>query len=203
MLKMPDEFGGEVFWRFYPADGSQAITSAVEAAVRIAAEKDELRAEINSEESPFDQLIAPLRQAIAELAQQYKRLISAQDPGLLVRLVRNKLQNLKVEEAVPELTEKLRTWCGQPHPDDLLRREDNVQEAYKTLKVATTVEAIVETLENLWDALVKKGLDRPLPRPEAREPSERDLQLICWEWVIPESGKVGRTANKSLTDPTP
>jgi len=53
------------------------------------------------------------------------------------------------------------------------------------------------------DEFMEKIKAEKLPRPEQREPSERDLQLICWEWVIPESGKVGRTANKSLTDPTP
>ena len=38
-------------------------------------------------------------------------------------------------------------------------------------------------------ALEAKGLDRPLPRPDERQPSERDLQLVCWELIIPKDGK--------------
>lgn len=186
LLKMPEEFGGEVFWRFYPANGNTALKAAVEVVERIASQRDDLRAELPPHLNPFEQLVDPLSKGVSELAQEYRRMQAAQEPSELVRLVRVRLQSDEVEEAIPDLAGKLSTWCTQPHPDDLLRREDRVQDAYRGLKVASRAEDIIKGLRDLWAALEAKGLDRPLPRPSSREPSERDLQLICWEWVIPE-----------------
>ncbi|KPL19908.1 MAG: hypothetical protein AMJ92_00025 [candidate division Zixibacteria bacterium SM23_81] len=197
MLKMPEEFGGQVFWRFYAADKSPVIGSAVEIVQHIAANRDILRAEIPEGRNPFEQLIEPLKKAIPELSQEYRRTRSAQDPGKLVRRVRQWLQVSEVEEAIPELAEKFHKWCGQHHPDDLLRREDSVQDAYRALNVVPDNDMAIQALKDLWVALETKGLDRPLPRPDSREPSEKDLQLICWEWVIPESGKVPKSPNES------
>ncbi|MDI6711608.1 MAG: helicase-related protein [Anaerosomatales bacterium] len=192
-LKMPDEYGGEVFWRFYPADGSPAISSAVEAASRIACETDEPRVELGPEDNPFRYLIEPLKKAVAELGQEYQRRMSAQDPGELVKLVRARLQDPDVQERLGDLADTLFDWCDKPHPSDLLKREDSVQEAYRALKVAKPDPAVVaEALERLWMALEAKGLDRPLPRPDTRAPSERDLQLVCWELVVPRgTGQAG------------
>jgi hypothetical protein len=189
MLKMPDEYGGEVFWRFYPADSSPAIKSAVEVVGRIASEREIMRADIPEGQNPFAQLVEPLKKAVVELGQEYRRTRSAQDPGELVRLVRQRLLDPEIEEENSELFLKFSRWCGEPHPDDLLKREDTVQNAYRALRVGNSTTTILKALKDLWSALEGKGLDRPLPRPETREPSERDLQLICWEWVLPESGK--------------
>jgi hypothetical protein len=112
---------------------------------------------------------------------------TAQDPGELVRLIRQRLLNPEIEETMPELFLKLNDWCGQPHPDDLLRREDSVQESYRALKIANTDMAVAKALKRLWSALEAKGLDRPLHRPESREASDRDHQLVCRKWIIPES----------------
>jgi hypothetical protein len=185
-LKMPKEYGGEVFWRFYPAESSEVIASAVEAAQRIACDQDCERADLPENENPFTHLVEPLTRAIAELGQEYQRRVSAQDPGELVRLVRGKLQGADVQEAASDLTDTLLDWCDKPHPSDLLRREDSVQGAYRRLKAASAPAEIVEALKELWEALKAKGLDRPLPRPDERQPTERDLQLVCWELVIPE-----------------
>ncbi|MCL4554211.1 MAG: phospholipase D-like domain-containing protein [Actinobacteria bacterium] len=186
-LKMPEEYGGEVFWRFYPADASPAISSAIEAASRIACEPGDERAELGLDDNPFQHLIEPLKTAIAELGQEYQRRMSAQDPGELVRLIRLRLSNPEVQERLGDLTDTLFDWCNQPHPSDLLKREDSVAEAYRALKVAGTDAGVTaESLERLWLELEAKGLDRPLPRPTSRAPSERDLQLVCWELVIPQ-----------------
>ncbi|MBS3957067.1 MAG: hypothetical protein KGZ40_06030 [Clostridiales bacterium] len=185
-LKMPDEFGGEVFWRFYPADASPVISSAIEAASRIACNPEDARAELGPEDNPFQYLIEPLKTAIAELGQEYQRRMSAQDPGELVRQIRLRLQDPNVQERLGNLADTLFDWCDQPHPSDLLKREDSVQEAYRALKVADADPAVVSgALERLWMGLEAKGLDRPLPRPATRPPSERDLQLVCWELVVP------------------
>lgn len=184
-LKMPSEYGGEVFWRFYPADSYDVIASAVETAQRIACDRSCERAELPADENPFTHLVEPLTRTIAELGQEYQRRVSAQDPGELVKLVRNKLQDVAVQEAAPELANKCFGWCNAPHPSDLLKREDSVQAAYRKLKVSTKAVGIVAALDELWAALAAKGLDRPLPRPDERQPSERDLQLVCWELVIP------------------
>jgi superfamily II DNA or RNA helicase len=192
-LKMPDEYGGEVFWRFYPADTSSVITSAVEVASRIACDPEEQRVDLGPDENPFRYLVEPLKRAIAELGQEYQRRVSAQDPGELVRLIRSRLQDPNVQERLGDLADTLFDWCDQPHPSDLLKREDSVQEAYRALKVAENDPGIVaHALEHLWTQLEAKGLDRPLPRPEMRQPTERDLQLVCWELVVPsEQGGKG------------
>ena len=190
-LKMPKEYGGEVFWRFYPADSNEVIASAVEAAQRIACDRECERANLPEGENPFTHLVQPLTRAIAELGQEYQQRVSAQDPGELVRLVRNKLQDVEVQEAASELAEKFFGWCDKPHPSDLLKREDSIQTAYRHLKVAAVTGEVVGALKDLWCALEAKGLDRPLPRPEERQPTERDLQLVCWELVIPKGAKSG------------
>jgi hypothetical protein len=123
--------------------------------------------------------------------------VSAQDPGELVRLVRSKLQDAEVQEAIPQLADTFFDWCGKPHPSDLLKREDSVQAAYRKLKAATAATEVTGALEALWAALEGKGLDRPLPRPEERQPTERDLQLVCWELVIP------RAPGATLSSPRP
>jgi hypothetical protein len=188
-LKMPNDCGGEVFWRFYPADSDEVVASAVEAAQRIACERESVRADLPEEENPFTHLVAPLKRAIAELGQEYRQRVTAQDPGELVRLVRGKLQDADVQEAIPEIAEKFHDWCDKPHPSDLLKREDTVQEAYRRLKTATASGEIAHALEELWAALETKGLDRLMLRPDDRQPTERDLQLVCWELVIPKAGK--------------
>jgi hypothetical protein len=187
-LKMPEELGGEVFWRFYRADASPAITSAIEAAARIACDPEDERAELGAEDNPFQYLVEPLKAAIAELGQEYQRRVSAQDPGELVRLVRSKMQDPNVQERLGDLADTLFDWCDQPHPADLLKREDSVQEAYRALKSTSADSKLVaEALERLWIELEAKGLDRPLLRPATRQPSERDLQLMCWELVLPKT----------------
>lgn len=189
-LKMPTQYGGEVFWRFYPADSSEVVTSAVEAAQRIACDRECGRAHLPEGENPFTHLVQPLSRAIAELGQEYQRRVSAQEPGELVRMVRSKLQDPEVQEAIQELADTLFDWCAKPHPSDLLKREDSVQTAYRRLKAATASGEVAGALEELWSALEAKGLDRPLPRPDERQPTERDLQLVCWELVIPGPGKL-------------
>ena len=188
-LKMPNDCGGEVFWRFYPAVSDEVVASAVEAAQRIACEPESVRADLPEEENPFTHLVAPLKRAIAELGQEYRQRVTAQDPGELVRLVRGKLQDPDVQEAIPGLVEKFHDWCDKPHPSDLLKREDTVQEAYRRLKAAIASDEVARALEELWKALEAKGLDRPMLRPDDRMPTERDLQLVCWELVIPTAPK--------------
>lgn len=39
-------------------------------------------------------------------------------------------------------------------------------------------------MKAFWEALGESGLDRPLARPDTREPTEEDLELVCWELVL-------------------
>ena len=43
---------------------------------------------------------------------------------------------------------------------------------------------VMERLEGLWEGLSEEGLDRPFPKPPSRQPTVRDLQLVCWELVV-------------------
>jgi len=186
MLKMPDEYGGQVFWRFYEDRTGQIVKSALEAIQLIHAEKDGRRAPFDPADNPFKYLLEPLKQAIAELGQEYKREMASQDPSELVKVIRRHLQSDHVWENLPELAQDFQRWCGEPHPMDLLKRDDAVQDAYRMLRQADLGPfGVMEALQRLWEALEAKGLDRPLPRPVSTEPTERDLQLVCWELVLP------------------
>ena len=89
MLKMPEDLGGQTFWRFYPAGSNKALNSAIEVVQKIASNPEENRAEFSHEDNPFRYLIEPLKKAIAEIGQEFKRSLTAHDPGELVRLVLN------------------------------------------------------------------------------------------------------------------
>jgi len=183
MLRMPDDLGGQVFWRFYEHDAATA-KSAAEVAQHISCGRAAERVSLPEDANPFKFLKDPLERAVSELGQEYKQRIASQEPSELVRIVRRHMQSDDVLEAIPELTERFAKWCAEPHPDDLLRRDDAVQEAYRGLKVAAATDDVVRLLKELWEALEAKGLDRGLPRPGSQEPSERDLQLVCWELVV-------------------
>ena len=187
MLKMPDEYGGQVFWRFCEDKTGQVVKSALEIVPTIQAAREDPRAYLEATDNPFRFLVEPLTQAIAELGQEYRRQASSQDPSELVKVIRRHLQNDQVEENIPELAETLRRWCGEAHPTDLLKRDDDVQDAYRILRQPGLGPlGVIDGLERLWEALRAKGLDRPLERPVSREPTERDLQLVCWELVVPK-----------------
>lgn len=186
MLKMPDEYGGQVFWRFHEFATGEVVKSALEAVQILRADQDEPRAKLDEAENPFRFLLEPLKQSIVELGQQYRKELASQDPSELVKVIRRHLQSDQIWENVPELAVALNQWCGEAHPTDLLRRDGAVQDAYRLLRQADLGPlGVIDGLQKLWEALKAKGLDRPLPRPVSKEPGERDLQLVCWELVVP------------------
>jgi len=89
-------------------------------------------------------------------------------------------------EENPDLWRKLHDWCEQYHPIDIAQRgalPDAIRKL-RLLRQSAAVEDALSVLRELWQALENAGLDRPLLRRETREPSERELQLVCWELIL-------------------
>jgi len=176
----------------YQWDGDGGvITDRLEIVQLINADPEAERTELPEDENPFRSLVpapgeGPLYRAVSELAQDYRRRVQDARPGQLVRLVKEKLLLPEVQED-EVLFANFTEWTQAHHPDDLLRREDTVKDAYRSLKAETPANETVEALQHLWTVLEEKGLSRGLERPAHREPSEKDLQLICWELVVPKS----------------
>ncbi|MBA3416065.1 MAG: hypothetical protein H0U10_12655, partial [Chloroflexia bacterium] len=64
--------------------------------------------------------------------------------------------------------------------------------AVRLLPAGAPVGEVVGRLGDLWAGIQAEGLDRPLVRPASREPSIRDLELVCWELVVtPEMARTG------------
>jgi hypothetical protein len=52
------------------------------------------------------------------------------------------------------------------------------------MAAGSEVSDVIERLRAFWEGLRAEGLDRPFPKPEGRQPTVRDLELVCWELVV-------------------
>jgi hypothetical protein len=185
-LKMPEEAGGEVFWRFYPLGEESARSSPSEIVPLLEAERDEQRAELPDSENPFHYLEVPLRAAVSQLGQDYKEQMNALRPDEFLKRLGDLLVRDDLLEAEPDLFARLQKWRGEYHPLDFTQRGRvaDTARALRLLDRKAPIDDLVARLNDFWAALEEAGLDRPLPRPETREPSEEDLELVCWELVL-------------------
>ena len=187
MLKMPEDASGEVFWRFYPAgDTSRPITSPNEVLSIIQATPDELRHALDPDENPFGQLAEPLRAAVDQIGDSYVQEMARQSPDAFIRRLRRVLQRDDVLEADEELWKRLSDWTEQPLPSDTPRRRSmrDAIRALNQLAADAPMATVLETLGALWTSIETEGLDRVLVRPDARQPTIQDLELVSWELVV-------------------
>jgi hypothetical protein len=185
-LRMPEEVSGEVFWRFYPLEETQPVASPGDVAKLIESERDEERCGLPEEVNPFTYLEGPLTLGVGQLGVDYKAQVAALQPDKDVAHLRRLLSRDDLLEEDPDLWRKLHDWCEQYHPIDMAQRgalPDAIRKL-RLLRQNAAVEDAVSVLRELWQALEDAGLDRPLLRPETREPSERELQLVCWELIL-------------------
>lgn len=185
-LRMPEDVSGEVFWRFYPLEETQPVILPGDVAKLIESDREVQRAELPEELNPFIYLTIPLTLAVGQLGADYKAQVAALQPDKDVAHLRRLLSRDDLLEEDPDLWRKLSGWCDQYHPVDMTQR-DRLPDAIRKLRLLkqnASVEDALSVLRELWEALEDAGLDRPLPRPETREPSERELQLVCWELIL-------------------
>ena len=83
-----------------------------------------------------------------------------------------------------------------PHPSDALRRprmRDPVR-VLRQMRVNASLDELLPRLRELDEAVQAEGLDRKLTRPDSRQPSVRDLELVAWALVVGPEGLPGETA---------
>ena len=186
MLRMPEDVSGQVYWRFYPMDESEATTAASEVVRVIECARDQDRQDVPEDQNPFEFLQAPLEAAIHQLGEEYKQQIAERTQDTFTKKLASLLARDDVLRADEELWSKLDQWRQQPPPTDALNRS-KVKESVRVIRqmaVGAELDLVLERLRALWEGLCSEGLDRPFPKPEGREPSVRDLELVCWELVV-------------------
>lgn len=192
MLKMPEEASGEVFWRFYPfGDLSLPISSPNEVLDIVNARRDESRMQLSSDENPFSHLEEPLRAAVTQIGRAYLDTVASISSDAFTRKVRMFLNRDDLLESEPELFRFFSDWVDSPIPSDAVRRmsmRDPVRVLYRLAPTQAQLDLVAEALNSLREAIHTEGLDRPLPRPNTKQPSVEDLELVAWELVVGPEG---------------
>lgn len=192
MLKMPEEVSGEVFWRFYPLGNvSQALSSPNDVLGVVDARKDENRMELPSDENPFNHLGEPLKAAVTQIGQAYLDTIASISSDAFTKRVRQFLNRDDLLESQPELFRFFSNWVDSPIPSDAVRRmimRDPVRVLNRLSPARAELDLVVEALATLQEAIHIEGLDRPLQRPDTKQPSLEDLELVAWELVVGPEG---------------
>ena len=192
MLKMPEEASGEVFWRFYPLGNvSQPVTSPNDVLSIVEANRDEQRLVMPPDENPFRHLEEPLRAAVNQIGQAYLDAVSSVTADTFTRRVRQFLNRDDLLAANPGLFQFFSDWIDMPLPSDTVRRagmRDPVRILNRLAPTQAELGQVVEALSTLRTAIQIEGLDRPLQRPDTRQPSVEDLGLVAWELVVGPDG---------------
>ena len=187
MLRMPEDASGEVFWRWYPlGDTAQPLTAVGDVLDRIAAARDEARYDLPDDLNPFTYLAQPLEAAVRQIGDSWLRTTRPQRPSALTRNLKRQLQRDDLLDADSELWANINDWIARPQPADAARRASMRDPArlVSQLEPDTDLNSVLEALTSLWAAIEAEGLDRQVARPDSREPSLRDLELVAWELVV-------------------
>ena len=192
MLKMPEEASGEVFWRFYATgDVSQPIASPMEVLSWIESDRNENRMDIPVDENPFRFLEIPLRAAVDQIGQAYLDAMSAVTSDSFTRRLRQFLNRDDLLQSAPDLFGFFSDWVDMQLPLDATRRmsmRDPVRIVNQLPPTRASLDQIVPALTMLKAAIQGEGLDRPLHRPDTKQPSVEDLELVAWELVVGPEG---------------
>ena len=191
MLRMPEELTGEVFWRFYPLnDLTRPDTSPPRVLDMIEAQPDTERHRLPDTTNPFSFLNGPLQAAVDQIGAAYVEAASAQAPDRFTARLKSILQRDDLLHADSGLWERLHAWANLPHPSDALRRprmRDPVR-VLRQMRINAPLDDLLPQLLGLDSAVRAEGLDRPLARPDSRQPSVRDLELVAWALVVGPEG---------------
>jgi Helicase conserved C-terminal domain/SNF2-related domain/PLD-like domain len=186
MLRMPEELSGQTYWRFYPLGEQQALTTATDVIKLIDSNRDDERQDLPDDQNPFKFLQGPLQAAIDQLGEEYKQQMVERTQDEFTKKLSRLLARDDVMQTDADLWAKLHQWRQDPPPTDALTRP-KVIEPVRTIRqmaMGAPLDVVVPQLQALWDGLTAEGLDRPFPKPEGRQPTIRDLELVCWELVV-------------------
>ena len=191
MLRMPEELTGEVFWRFYPLDDlTRPDTSPPLVLDLIKAEPETERYRLPDTVNPFSFLNNPLQAAVDQIGEAYVEAAAAQAPSQFAAKLKSMLQRDDLLQADSDLWERLHGWANMAHPSDALRRprmRDPVR-VLRQMRINAPLDDLLPRLRDLDTAVQAEGLDRPLARPDSRQPSVRDLELVAWALVVGPEG---------------
>ena len=194
MLRMPEDLSGEVFWNFYPlGDHAHPTTSPNDVLGLIDADSEELRKDIGDRANPFKFLEEPLQAAVSQVGERYVEAVKAQAPDKFVARLRRILQRDDILQADEDVWAWFNDWVGYSLPGDTLRRrsmQDPVR-AINRVKLGAPRDQMIGLLRQLRSAVEAEGLDRRLEKPESRQPTERDLELVAWELIVGKEGLPG------------
>jgi len=76
-------------------------------------------------------------------------------------------------------------------PSDTVRRsgmQDPVRVVNRLAPTRATLAELRSALTALQSSIQVEGLDRPLARPDTRQPSVMDLELVAWELIVGPDG---------------
>ena len=188
MLRLPESAGGQSYWRFYPIGENSPLTTPSEVVKIIEAAREDKRIDLPDEQNPFKYLQSPLGASIDQLGEEYKQQMAEKTQDQFTKKLSAFLARDDVLEADNALWNNFYKWQQQAPPTDTLNRA-KVKDAVRVIRqmaVGAELDTVLERLQALWDGLCAEGLDRPFPRPEGKQPSVRDLELVCWELVVTE-----------------
>lgn len=194
MLRMPEEYSGEVFWRFYPLDDlGHPVESPQEVLGLIQAEREQLRLELPEGVNPFRYLREPLKAAVDQIGRAYGETVASQSPDRFLMNLQRLLQRDDLLSAEGKLWQTLYEWAKQPLPGDATRRGSmpDAVHAVNVVRNDAALGSIIEVLRRLWETIQAEGLDRPVSRPASVQPTVRDLELVAWELVVGPEGLAG------------
>ena len=198
MLKMPEDMSGEVFWRFYPIDNiAQPITSPHSVLDIIDAHRDEERFVLERSVNPFTFLKDPLEAAVNQIGQAYLDAVASVSPDTLTTKISRLLQRDDLLAAEPDIFQFFDRWIQLSLPADTIRRlamQDPVRVVNQLHIRRSSLDDVSRALSTLRSAIEAEGLDRGLVRPDTKQPSVADLELIAWELVVDSPTPTAATA---------
>ena len=174
--------------------GSDVITKSGEqflSQITALRDREGLRLDISPDKNPFRYLEVPLKAAVSQVGRAYLDAISSVTPDNLRTKVRQFLNRDDLLASNGDLFKFFSDWVDMPIPSDAVRRaemRDPIRFLNKLSATRAELGQVVEALTALREAIQIEGLDRPLLRPDTRQPSVQDLELVAWELVV---GPVG------------
>ena len=156
----------------------------------IESNRDDERQDLPDDQNPFKFLQGPLRAAIDQLGEEYKQQMVERTQDEFTKKLSRLLARDDVMQADADLWAKLHQWRQDPPPTDALTRPKVIDpvRAIRQMAMGAPLDVVIPQLQGLWDGLTAEGLDRPFPKPEGRQPTIRDLELVCWELVVTKAG---------------
>ena len=94
-------------------------------------------------------------------------------------------------ESNADLFQFFSNWVDMSLPSDAVRRasmRDPVRVLNRLAPTRVELGLLVPALTALRDSIQAEGLDRPIQRPNTKQPSIEDLELVAWELVVGPDG---------------